>query len=239
MKTFTLYPAIDLRQGQVVRLRQGDPARQTAYSPDPAAIATQWLKAGAQWLHVVNLDGAFGQEDNANQQALRAVLATGARVQFGGGIRSLETIDRLLTLGVKRVVLGTAAVENPDLVRAALQHFGPQAIAVGLDARNGRLRTCGWQEESEYGPELLARALACAGLRTLIYTDITRDGMESGPNIEAARALAAASGLQVIVSGGVASLDDLKNIRQAGLPGVIIGRALYESRFTLQEALAC
>ncbi len=239
MTAYTLYPAIDLHQGRVVRLRQGDLARRRQYSADPAETAARWRAAGADWLHVVNLDGAFGLEDEANRRALRAILQTGARVQFGGGLRSLEAIAALLNLGVRRVVLGTAAVENPDLVKQALQRFGPQAIAVALDAHDGRIRTRGWQQESDLSPLALGKALACAGLRTVIYTDIARDGMESGADLDGARELARAAGLRVILSGGVASLDDLRRIRAAGLAGAIVGRALYEGRFTLQEALAC
>jgi len=236
---WSIYPAIDLRRGQVVRLQQGDPERQTTYSSTPAAVAAGWRAAGADWLHVVSLDGAFGQAEEASRQALRAILQCGARIQFGGGLRTLADLEALFDLGVARAVLGTAAVENPDLVRLALQRFGPQRIAVGLDVRAGQVRTRGWQSGSHLAPAVLGKALACAGLKTLIYTDIARDGMQTGPDIAGALALAQASGLDVIVSGGIGSLEDVRRVRAAGLPGLIIGRALYEGRFTLEEALQC
>ncbi len=239
MTSFILYPAIDLRQGRVVRLRQGDPRRETVYSDDPQETARRWRAAGADWLHVVNLDGAFGLDAAPNLEALRRILALGGAVQFGGGVQTLADIERLLAMGVTRVVLGTAAVENPDLVRQALQRFGPQAVAVALDARDGRIRTHGWQQESDLSPQVLGKALACAGLKTVLFTDIARDGLGNGINVEASQALARASGLKVIASGGAASLDDVRRVRAAGLSGLVIGRALYEGRFTLQEALTC
>ncbi len=239
MTDFTLYPAIDLHNGQVVRLQQGDLNRRTTYSADPLETARRWRDAGADWLHIVNLDGAFSLDASANLSALRDILSLGGAVQFGGGLRTLDDIERLLALGVTRVVLGTAAVENPDLVKQALQRFGPQAVAVALDARGGRIRTHGWAQESDLSPAVLGKALACAGLRTVLFTDIARDGLESGVNVAASRELARASGLQVIASGGAASLDDVRRVRAAGLSGLVLGRALYEGRFTLQEALRC
>ncbi|GAB4504784.1 MAG: 1-(5-phosphoribosyl)-5-[(5-phosphoribosylamino) methylideneamino]imidazole-4-carboxamide isomerase [Anaerolineales bacterium] len=239
MPAFTLYPAIDLHNGQVVRLQQGDLARQTTYSPDPVETAARWRAAGADWLHVVNLDGAFGLDQSANRRALTAILHLGGAVQFGGGVRTLEDIAALLDLGVARVVLGTAAIESPDLVSAAISRFGAAAIAVGLDARDGRLQTRGWTRQTARSAADFARELAAHGLRTVIHTDIARDGLESGVNADASRQLTESSGLDVIASGGVATLDDIRRCRAAGLAGVVIGRALYESRFTLEEALQC
>jgi len=240
---FTIYPAIDLRQGQVVRLRQGDLAQQTVYGADPAAQARVWIAAGAKWLHVVNLDGAFEQADNANQTALRQILAeclpAGVRVQFGGGLRSLEAVEQALGLGVTRILLGTAAVQSPELAGQALQRFGPERIGAALDAEGGIIKTRGWTESSGVLAVDLGKQLAQAGLQHVIYTDIARDGTSTGANLAACLQLQQSSGLQVIVSGGIHSLDEIRQARQMGLAGVIAGRALYEGHFTLQEALLC
>jgi len=238
---FTLYPAIDLHRGQVVRLQQGDLARQTVYASDPAAIARRWLREGARWLHVVNLDGAFGQRDAANRAALQAILqeaaARGARVQFGGGLRSLDAAGEALRSGVSRVVLGTLAARQPEAVAEALRRWGPERIAVGIDAREGRVQVSGWAEATDLEAATFARRLAALGLRTVIFTDIARDGLQTGLALEATAALQAASGLEVIASGGVASLDDLRAAKAAGLAGAIVGRALYEGALTVAEAL--
>lgn len=236
---FTVFPAIDLRHGKVVRLAQGDPARQTVYGDDPAAVARQWLAGGASWLHVVNLDGAFGERGRANQAALRAILESGARVQFGGGLRTFDELQQALDSGVRRVILGTAAVENPPLVREALAHFGPERVGAGIDARDGRVRVRGWVGDSGTDPLTLARQLCDAGVTTVVFTNIARDGVGRGVDVAASRRLAEESGLAVIASGGVASLDDVRAVRAAGLPGVIVGRALYEGQISLMEALAC
>jgi phosphoribosylformimino-5-aminoimidazole carboxamide ribotide isomerase len=239
--SFTIYPAIDLHLGKVVRLKQGDPARLTAYSDDPDATAGRWLETGARWLHVVNLDGAFGEGDATNRRALQAILNVAeefkARVQFGGGIRSLEAIERLLGMSVSRLVLGTAAIEQPDLVTYAVTKFGAERIAVGIDARAGIVRTRGWKETSGVSAIDLALQMQAAGLRTVIFTDVSRDGLGDGLNIEATRQLAETSGLDVIASGGVHTLEDVLAAREAKLAGVIIGRALYEGSVDLREAL--
>lgn len=239
MSAFTVYPAIDLRRGRVVRLAQGDPERETVYGDDPAAVAERWLAAGATWLHVVNLDGAFGEGGQANLEALRALLATGALIQFGGGLRSLPDVEAALEAGVARVVLGTAAVEAPDLVAEALARFGPDRVAVALDVRAGRVQVRGWVEDAGREPVDLAAELAGLGLRTVVHTDVARDGVSRGLNVEASKRLAEATGLEVIASGGVASLADIQAARKAGLAGVVVGRALYDGRFTLEEALRC
>ena len=242
MSTFTIYPAIDLRAGQVVRLQEGDPGRQTKYSNDPAETARHWLEAGARWLHIVNLDGAFGESDLANQTALGRILDittnAGTRIQFGGGVRSMNTIKRLLDLGVHRVILGTIAVERPQLVDDALREFSAESIAVGIDARDGLVRVRGWQAKSEVQATDLALQMRNLGMRTLVFTDISRDGLGSGLNISSTRALADTSGLNVIASGGVHTLNDVVAAREAKLAGVIIGRALYEGTIDLKEALA-
>ncbi len=239
--SFVVYPAIDLRAGKVVRLKEGDPARMTAYSEDPAQTARRWLSAGANWLHVVNLDGAFGESDSTNHMALQNILGVAnelnARVQFGGGMRSLDMIDVALSLGVHRVVLGTIAVEKPGLVETAIRKFGTQRIAVGIDARDGLVRVRGWKENSGISAKDLALQMKIGGLRTVIFTDVSRDGLGSGLNITATRELAKVSGLDLIASGGVHTVEDVRAARDANLSGVIIGRALYEGTIDLEKAL--
>ena len=234
---FTIYPAIDLRGGKVVRLKEGDPARMTSYSDDPAEMAKRWIDAGSTWLHVVNLDGAFGESDNANRAALEAILKLGARVQFGGGMRSLDSIEAALSLGVSRVILGTIAIEQPDIVRDALTNFGAERIAVGIDARDGLVRTRGWKDNSGVPALDLALQMRTFGLGTVIFTDVSRDGLGSGLNIPATRELSEKSGLNVIASGGVHTIDDVLAAKGAGLSGVIIGRALYDGTVDLGKAL--
>lgn len=235
--SFTIYPAIDLRGGKVVRLKEGDPARMTSYSDDPAEMAKRWIDAGSTWLHVVNLDGAFGESDNVNRDALEAILKLDVRVQFGGGMRSLDSIDAALTLGVSRVVLGTIAIEQPEIVRDALTRFGAEHIAVGIDARDGLVRTRGWKDNSGVPALDLALQMRDFGLGTVIFTDVSRDGLGSGLNIPATRELSEKSGLDVIASGGVHTIDDVKAAKDAGLAGCIIGRALYDRTVDLEEAL--
>jgi len=235
--SFTIYPAIDLRGGKVVRLKEGDPARMTSYSDDPAETARRWLNMGAAWLHVINLDGAFGESDHANRAALESILKRGARVQFGGGMRSLDAVDAALSLGVSRVVLGTIAIEQPDVVAAALKRFGAERIAVGIDARDGLVRTRGWKDNSGVSALDLALQIRDVGVGTVIFTDVSRDGLGSGLNIPATREVAETSGLAVIASGGVHTLEDVVAAREADLAGVIIGRALYEGTIDLKETL--
>ena len=232
-----IYPAIDLRGGKVVRLKEGDPARMTAYSDDPAEMARKWLGMGAAWLHVVNLDGAFGESDDANRSALEAILKLGAQVQFGGGMRSLDAVENAIELGVSRVVLGTIAIEQPKVVIAALKKFGPEKIAVGIDARDGLVAVRGWKSDTGILAKNMALQMRTVGLRTVIFTDIRRDGLGSGLNIPSTRELADVSGLDVIASGGVHTLDDVIAARDAKLSGAIIGRALYEGTIDLEKAL--
>ena len=241
MSTFTVYPAIDLRAGKVVRLKQGDPGRQTTYSHSPEAIAHQWLNAGARWLHVVNLDGAFEENDAGNQASLRSILDTAGsyqgKIQFGGGIRSLKTIEQAIELGISRVVLGTVAIQRPQVVSAAVKEFGADKIAAGIDARDGQVRVRGWQSNGEMTAVELALQMRESGVRTIIFTDIGRDGLGSGLNIQSTRELALVSGLNVIASGGVHTLDDVTAARDAQLAGVIVGRALYEGTLDLKQAI--
>ncbi len=235
--SFIVYPAIDLRGGKVVRLKEGDPARMTSYSDDPAETARRWLDAGTQWLHVVNLDGAFGESDNANRNALESILKLGAHVQFGGGIRSMDAIADALRLGVSRVILGTIAVEQPEMVKDALKFFGAEQIAVGIDARDGLVRTRGWKDNSGISATDLALQLTTLGLATVIFTDIRRDGLGSGLNIPSTRVLTEVSGLDVIASGGVHTIEDVMAAKDAGLAGCIIGRALYDGTVELEDVL--
>ncbi len=242
MSKFSIYPAIDLREGKVVRLKKGDPTKQTIYSADPAEIAQSWRDDGAIWMHVVNLDGAFEQDSTPNLQALNAILRAcqgQTKVQFGGGMREIGSIEAILGLGVARVIIGTAALEKPSFPNEALDRFGARKIAFALDAFNGELMTRGWQEGSGISLADFAHKLADLNAQTFIYTNIHKDGMETGVDWEIARSLAKQTGLEVIASGGVANIQDVRNVKDAGLDGVIIGRALYENNFTLQEALGC
>jgi phosphoribosylformimino-5-aminoimidazole carboxamide ribotide isomerase len=239
MSGFIVYPAIDLRGGQVVRLAQGDPDRERCYSDDPGAVARRWLAEGAEWLHVVNLDGALGEGGEKNLFALNRILDTGLKVQLGGGLRRMEDVLRAFETGVARVVFGTAAVETPGIVEGALAEFGPNRVALGVDTRAGQLRVRGWSEASDGSPYELAKRFARAGLRHAVVTDIDRDGMGEGINLELAKGIQERSGLRVIASGGAAGLADVAAARRAGLAGVIIGRALYEGRIPLAEALRC
>jgi phosphoribosylformimino-5-aminoimidazole carboxamide ribotide isomerase len=232
---FVVYPAIDLRGGQVVRLAQGDPARQTRYGDDPAGMARRWQAEGAEWLHVVNLDGAFGADSEANAAALRAILAVGVKVQFGGGLRDRASLERALAAGVARAVIGTAAVEQPELVDWALREYGPERVVVGIDAREGRVQVRGWANEAALTALDLGRRMRHQGLEWCVFTDVARDGVSTGVNVAATAALARATGLSVIASGGLASAADVWRAREAGLAGVIIGRALYEGQVQLKE----
>jgi phosphoribosylformimino-5-aminoimidazole carboxamide ribotide isomerase len=237
MGEFIVYPAIDLRGGKVVRLAQGELARQTVYSDDPVAVARRWIDAGTQWLHVVNLDGAFGEAGAANLAALEQIVATGARVQFGGGMRALPDFERVLGLGVARAIVGTAAVEHPELVPELIDRFGPERIGGGIDARDGRVRVRGWATDSGIEAAVLARQLRAAGVEVAVFTDVARDGIGTGVNLAATAALAQSSGLRVIASGGVAGAEDIQRVREAALAGVIVGRALYEGTVDLREVL--
>ncbi len=286
MDSFIVYPAIDLRNGKVVRLQEGDPDRQTTYDSDPARIARRWFEAGAGWLHVVNLDGAFGERGAENlpapgttidqsmrvpppapgttidqsmrpqppapgttidqsmrpqpqilQSILQVAKTFGGKVQFGGGLRTLEQIQTVLDAGVSRVLLGTAVIASPALTAEALAAWGAERIGAALDARDGKIRISGWQQDTGMDANQVGQSLYRLGLRTVIFTNIARDGMGTGADIRAAQALAAQSGLKVIASGGVRSLDDVRQARQAGLAGIIIGKALYENAIDLTEAL--
>ncbi len=242
-----VYPAIDLRQGKVVRLQQGRPDAQTIFSTDPVKTAERWIQQGAQWLHVVNLDGAFagagpeGRSETPNLKALRHILdAVEVPVQFGGGLRDFEAIEEVFDLGVARAVLGTVALTNPSVLELALHKYGPESVAVGIDAQGGRVATHGWQQLSDVDAVELGRRMRTMGVMLVVYTDISRDGMLTGVNVEATARLAEETGLRVIASGGVASLRDIEALRareSAGIDGVIIGQALYTGAIDLRQAI--
>jgi phosphoribosylformimino-5-aminoimidazole carboxamide ribotide isomerase len=241
MSNFTVYPAIDLRFGRVVRLRQGKGDQQTVYSEDPEVVADDWINQGAEWLHIINLNGAFGEETQQNEEAIQAIIRTGMgrlKIQLGGGLRTISQIEEALSTGVSRVVLGTVVIENPGFGVEVLRRFRSANIAFGLDAVNQRLMTQGWQSNSGVPIEQLSRTLAEAGAQTLIYTNIQKDGMQTGVDWENAKRLSDQTGLAVIASGGTATLNDITKVKSAGLSGVIVGRALYEGIFTLKEALS-
>ncbi len=232
-----LYPAIDLKDGACVRLLRGDMDAATVFGTDPAAQARAFQDAGAQWLHLVDLNGAFAGRP-VNAPAVQAILsAVTIPVQLGGGIRDRATIDAWLDRGIARVILGTVAVEDPALVaEAAAAH--PGRIAVGIDARAGRVATRGWAEATDIDATDLARRFQDAGVAAIIYTDIDRDGAMGGPNIAATEALARAVTIPVIASGGVAALSDLLALRDTGvIAGAISGRALYDGAIDLAQAL--
>lgn len=233
-----LYPAIDLKGGQAVRLLRGDMAAATVFNDDPAAQARAFAEAGCRWLHLVDLDGAFAGAP-VNAAAVEAILAAvEVPVQLGGGIRDMETLERWLQAGIARVILGTVAVEDPALVRAAARAH-PGRVAVGLDARGGRVATRGWAEETSQTVTDMARRFEDAGIAAIVYTDIARDGAMEGPNVAATAALARAVSVPVIASGGVSSLADLVALRDTGvIAGAISGRALYDGALDLAEALA-
>ena len=234
-----LYPAIDLKDGKAVRLLRGDMDKATVFNDDPAAQALEFVAAGCEWLHLVDLNGAFAGEP-VNAAAVEAILkTTNTPAQLGGGIRDMATIERWLDKGLARVILGTVAVENPALVREAAAEF-PGKIAVGIDAKDGRVATKGWAEVTDVDAIELAKSYEDAGVAAIIYTDINRDGAMQGPNIDATAALAQAVSIPVIASGGVSSLDDLIALRDCGtqLDGAISGRALYEGAIDLRAALA-
>ena len=233
-----LYPAIDLKDGQAVRLVHGDMDRATVFNDDPAAQASAFVDAGCQWLHLVDLNGAFAGTP-VNAVPVEAILkACSVPAQLGGGIRDMATIEMWLSKGLARVILGTVAVENPDLVRDAARAF-PGHVAVGIDARDGKVATKGWATETDVDATDLAKSFEDAGVAAIIYTDINRDGAMGGPNIPATEALAQAVSIPVIASGGVSSLADLQALKATGvISGAISGRALYDGAIDLGAALA-
>ncbi len=237
-KLFTVFPAIDLRSGKVVRLAQGNPSRQTAYGDDPRAWAERWQAEGADWLHVINLSGAFSENTQANLEALESILSVGLKVEFGGGIRDKDTVRIPLEIGVERVFLGTAAIQNPSLVDWAVDRYGPARIAGDIGARDGKVMVKGWQESTPLTVLEVGQRLRNQGVEWCVLTDVKRDGVGSGVDVSSAVELQAETGLQVVASGGVSMLEDVRHAREAGLAGVIIGRVLYEGRLSLRAVLS-
>jgi phosphoribosylformimino-5-aminoimidazole carboxamide ribotide isomerase len=232
-----LYPAVDILGGKAVRLTQGDFERKTEYAADPVDAAHRWVEAGARWLHVVDLDGARSGEP-VNLGALGRIAGLGARVQYGGGLRRLGDSERALDAGAARIVVGTAAFRDEQLLEDLLEAHGEQ-IAVGMDERAGRVAVHGWQERLDLTPEEAIAGLVRKGVGTIVYTKVDRDGTMEGADIGVARELiGAAGGSRVIYSGGIGSLDDLRALADLELEGVIVGKALYEGRFTIEEAQA-
>jgi phosphoribosylformimino-5-aminoimidazole carboxamide ribotide isomerase len=251
-----IFPAIDLRDGKVVRLRQGDPAARTVFSDDPVAAARRWQSAGAAWLHIVNLDGALDYDTNAwdggvdgaadhlpvNLRVLAAIRsATSIPIQFGGGVRTVRDAALALELGAARVILGTVALDHPEVVSAVLERFGAERVVVALDARAGKVSTHGWQVVSTVEVLDAARRMRSMGVLRALYTDVVRDGMLAGVNVAATAELARSSGLRVIASGGVAALADIRALApysSDGIEGVVVGQAIYTGVLDLAAAIA-
>jgi phosphoribosylformimino-5-aminoimidazole carboxamide ribotide isomerase len=232
-----IYPAIDLRGGRVVRLIEGDLNRQTVFSSDPLATAKLWIDHGASWLHMVNLDGAFASA-NDNERILEMIARLDVRVQFGGGLRSVEDIARAIDKGASRVVLGTIAAQQPGIIGRAIERWGAERICVALDARDGRIATHGWQATSDRSPVTMGQHMVSLGVTHALHTDVTRDGGLQGVNVESSEKLARETGLAVIASGGVNSLDNIRKLTYNNIiAGAVIGMALYEGRINLREAI--
>ncbi len=239
MSSFTIYPAIDIRGGRCVRLIQGDYNQETVYNDDPVAVAKGFVEQGAQFVHLVDLDGAKAGHPVNHELIGRIASEVSVPVQLGGGLRTLADVELLIGLGASRLIIGTAAIEDRAFTEAVLATYGDR-VAIGIDARDGYVATRGWLETSQVKAEDLAQELAAKGAETFIFTDISRDGMMQGPNIEAIASIAKASGKDVIASGGVTVLDDLIRLaeRQAeGISGAIVGKAIYTGKINLQEAL--
>ena len=235
-----IIPAIDLRDGKCVRLTQGRRQEVKVYDGDPAEIAKKFENAGARMLHVVDLDGAFADRNSKNRKVVRRIIrAVEIPVQFGGGLRSVTDVQQMIEFGASQVVIGTLAAESPETLEKFVQLFGFR-VCVGIDVRRGVVLTHGWEKEGKLSAAALARRVADAGVDRIVYTDVARDGMLSGVNLEQTCSIARESGLRVTASGGVSSLKELrqlKTISRCGVDSVIVGKALYEGRFTLQEAL--
>lgn len=232
-----LYPAIDMKNGQCVRLRQGAFKDITIYSEAPEKVAAHWQEKGASFLHLVDLDGALAGY-SVNEEVIRRIADTvSIPIEIGGGIRSKEAVERMLDLGVRRVIIGTKAAEHPEFLRDMVRTFGEEAIVAGVDAKDGMVAVEGWEKVSSLTASDLCLTMKEYGVRHIVYTDISRDGMLSGPNVEATRKLTEETGLDIIASGGVSCMEDLKCLHEAGIRGAIIGKALYENRIDLAEAV--
>jgi phosphoribosylformimino-5-aminoimidazole carboxamide ribotide isomerase len=236
----TIYPAIDLKDGQCVRLVQGKADNQTVYSSDPGDVARRFQRQGARWLHVVDLDGAF-QGKPSNLKAIEAIAdAVTIPFQVGGGLRKISDIEKLLQAGASRVIIGTRAVEGPDFIKQLLDEFGSERIVLGLDAKDGRVAVKGWVETVELTAIDLGKQMKELGVRTAVYTDVSRDGLLAGPNLDATQQVAVNTGLSIIASGGVSSVEHIRSIKAMesdGVAGAIIGKAFYEGRISVAQAL--
>jgi len=232
----TIYPAIDMLGGKCVRLTQGRYDDSTVYGENPADVAKEWEQKGASWLHIVDLDGARAGEP-INLEAIKNIIrSVSIPIQLGGGIRTMEHIEALISMGISRVILGTSAVKNRQLVLDAVKKFGDK-IAVGIDAKDGFVAISGWEQVSEFKAVEFAKIIEACGVKTIIYTDIATDGMLTGPNLEAMSEMASEVSINVIASGGVGKLDDVKNLIPTGVSGAIIGRALYAGKLNLEDAI--
>ena len=233
-----LYPAIDIKDGQCVRLKKGLFNEVTVYSDKPYEIAKSFEADGARFIHTVDLDGARGGSSVNAETIEKIVKSVNVPVQLGGGIRTLENIREILELGVYRVIIGTKAAENPEFIREAVERFGAEHIVAGVDAKDGMVAVEGWEKVSDKTALGLALAMKEMGVRTIVYTDISRDGMLSGPNIEQTKLLSDKTGIDIIASGGMSCMEDLRNVYNAGIHGAIIGKALYDKKIILREAAA-
>jgi len=234
-----LYPAIDIKGGKCVRLTQGLFDNVKVYSDTPSDMAKLWVSQGATFLHLVDLDGALAGR-SVNEPVIRAIAeSVDVPIQIGGGIRSREAIKAMLDMGISRVIIGTKAVENPQFIQEMVAEFGPERIVVGVDAKDGMVAIEGWEKVSHLSASELCQQMKGFGVRHIVYTDISRDGMLTGPNVAATKKLTEETGLDIIASGGVSSMEDLQNLFDQGIHGAIIGKALYEKRVDLKEAAAC
>lgn len=232
-----LYPAIDLKGGQCVRLKQGAFKDITVYSDSPEKVAAYWEEQGATYLHLVDLDGALAGH-SVNEAAIRAIgKAVSIPIEIGGGIRSQESIEAMLDAGISRVIIGTKAVKEPEFIRAMVRAFGPEHIVVGVDAKDGMVAIEGWEKVSTVSASELCGQMKGFGVEHIVYTDITRDGMLTGPNVAYTKKLTEDTGMDIIASGGMSSMEDLARLFEAGVKGAIIGKALYEGRIGLKEAV--
>ena len=232
-----LYPAIDLKDGQCVRLKQGEFKEITVYSQKPEEVAALWQSQGATFLHLVDLDGALAGR-SVNEKVIKKIADTVSMpIEIGGGIRSEEAIESMLSLGVARVIIGTKAVENPEFIRDMVKKFGQDRIVAGVDAKDGMVAVEGWEKISGITASELCNRMKEYGVRHIVYTDISRDGMLTGPNVEYTKKLTEETGMDIIASGGMSSMEDLRQLYRAGVRGAIIGKALYEKRIDLKEAI--
>ena len=235
--SFIIYPAIDLKNSQAVRLQQGDMDKSTVYGTDPAKIAKEFENAEVKWIHVVDLNGAFAGKSQNLEAIKNIVLSVNIPVQVGGGIRTMENIDTMLNdVGVQRVILGTVAAKNPELVKDAVEKYGKK-IAVGIDTKDGYVAINGWADTSSILAVDLAKAMKDVGVKTIIYTDISKDGMMEGPNIEQTKSIANIGGIDVILSGGIACTQDIINAKNANFAGIITGKAIYQGAIDLKEVI--